>query len=330
MVNRVLSKVKRIYNDAAFSTPLGRSLITKPNAPVVVMYHGIDKSNKNIFNTRHTPAHFFDTQIKYLTANYTVVSPAEYFDAALVTPKPKCLITFDDAYKNNFDTALPILLKYNCPATIFVTGLNEAKMDILCADFVELAQVFCKEDEVEIGGLVFTKKNKKYHNAKYNKYLMEIVKTELPEFDFQQKIFDALERKFEFRFNDEYKEYWQLMTDEELKKIASNSIITIGGHGYLHTNLGGIAAANAEDELRKSKTYLEGLLQKEIDTLAYPFGLYNVPISKTALDMGYKHQFLTEEYNQPDDVKHKHLVLRGGIYNCDTAANQLLQAINVL
>jgi peptidoglycan/xylan/chitin deacetylase (PgdA/CDA1 family) len=331
MVGRVISKLKRKYNDIIFNTSQGKSLIKQPQRSVAIMYHGIDASNKNPFNARHTPVHYFDKQVRFLTANYSCVSPAEYFDESYVTSKPKCLITFDDGYKNNLQNALPVLLKYNCKATVFITGLNETGKDVLCADLVDMAETLCNEKEIEIGGLKFVKKPNGYYNAELDKDLMAVAKLVKPEYDFQLEIINTLINKFEYRNKPQYDEYWKIMSDGEIKKLAGNSIITIGNHGYYHTNLGAIKPENTKAELINTKQYLENLIQKEIDTLAYPFGRYSRASYEIAQETGHKYQLLTDVfYNGEEDRNWPNITNRAGVYNCDTAANQLIQSINEL
>jgi peptidoglycan/xylan/chitin deacetylase (PgdA/CDA1 family) len=71
----------------------------------------------------------FEKQVRYLKKNYQVISASQLLkwldDPESWTPsKPACLITFDDGYRDNYTTALPILIKYNCPAIFFIaTGM---------------------------------------------------------------------------------------------------------------------------------------------------------------------------------------------------------------
>lgn len=331
MITRVISKLKRTYNDIVFNTPIDKGLIKQPQRPVAIMYHGIDSSNKNPFNARHTPKHFFDKQVRFLSTNYSCVTPAEYFDESFITPKPKCLITFDDGYKNNLDNALPVLLKYNCKATVFITALNKTGRDMLCADLIDMAEKLCPAKEIEIGGVKFIKSPKGYYSPEFGKNLMVVSQLIKPEYDFQQEIIKTLIDAFEYRNKPEYNEYWKIMTDEEIKKLAGNDIITIGNHGYYHTNLGAIKPENVRTELIQTKQYLENLIQKEVDTLAYPFGYYSRASYEIAQETGHKYQLLTEAYyNGEADRAWPNITNRAGVYNCDTAANQLLQGINDL
>ncbi|MEG6584931.1 polysaccharide deacetylase family protein [Dendrosporobacter sp. 1207_IL3150] len=66
----------------------------------------------------------FDSQMKYLMDNgYTAISLNEYFQARegrWQLPKKPIIITFDDGYIDNYQTALPILEKYGLKSTVFV------------------------------------------------------------------------------------------------------------------------------------------------------------------------------------------------------------------
>lgn len=67
------------------------------------------------------PAHF-ERIIAHLTSHYTVV-PLELFlkDAASFTGKKRLAsVLFDDGYKDNIEYAVPVLKKYNCPASFYI------------------------------------------------------------------------------------------------------------------------------------------------------------------------------------------------------------------
>ena len=66
----------------------------------------------------------FEKQIAYLeTHNYTSLTAEEFYlfmQNKITVPKNSILITFDDAFKNNLETAYPILKKYNFTAINFI------------------------------------------------------------------------------------------------------------------------------------------------------------------------------------------------------------------
>ena len=91
----------------------------------ILMYHSIHPSHP--LAVRPTA---FTEQIAYLVENYRVVSLPAYIEAVgngSLLPG-MAAVTFDDGYRDNYEYAFPVLQKYNCPATIFITsGFIEAK-----------------------------------------------------------------------------------------------------------------------------------------------------------------------------------------------------------
>ncbi|MBN2284805.1 MAG: polysaccharide deacetylase family protein [Tissierellales bacterium] len=71
----------------------------------------------------------FEKQIRFLKRQYNIISGddlRQYMDImnGRLIPKKMVLVTFDDGYEDNYTNALPILIKYTCPAIFFVsTGL---------------------------------------------------------------------------------------------------------------------------------------------------------------------------------------------------------------
>lgn len=64
----------------------------------------------------------FEKIIRFLTDNYKVILLEDYLKDPSLYLKEKNLATicFDDGYKDNFDEAAPLLLRYRCPASFYV------------------------------------------------------------------------------------------------------------------------------------------------------------------------------------------------------------------
>jgi len=94
----------------------------------------------------------FEKQMAYLAKhNYTSLTGEEfylYMQNKITVPKNSVLITFDDGYKNNLDTAYPILKKYKFTAINFIdTGHiteknNETMQDVTVHDLQKGSDVF--------------------------------------------------------------------------------------------------------------------------------------------------------------------------------------------
>ncbi|MEW6556089.1 MAG: polysaccharide deacetylase family protein [Elusimicrobiota bacterium] len=90
----------------------------------ILMYHSVNPEHPDSI----LPAEF-EKQIQFLTSNYQILSVTDFFN--FQTNGGGIAITFDDGYEDNFYYALPILKKYNCPATFFIcTGFVSKELDI--------------------------------------------------------------------------------------------------------------------------------------------------------------------------------------------------------
>lgn len=88
----------------------------------ILMYHSVNPNHPWSISPQN-----FEEQIRFLTSNYQIL-PLKNF---LNFNENSLSITFDDGYEDNFYYALPILKKYNCPATFFIcTGFVTKEIDI--------------------------------------------------------------------------------------------------------------------------------------------------------------------------------------------------------
>ncbi len=88
----------------------------------IIMYHHIDDRAQQ-WKLSVSPTSF-EKQMRYFKDHhYYVMSLEDYINHLKkgdAVPRKSVIITFDDGYKNNYTNALPILKKYNFPATFFI------------------------------------------------------------------------------------------------------------------------------------------------------------------------------------------------------------------
>ena len=102
------------------------------NTPVL-MYHHVntpEKASEGKYGYLNVTPDSFDKQMAYISSKgYTTISPSDllnFFYSGTNLPAKSILLTFDDAYADFGEQAVPIMNKYGFKATLFTpTGLLE-------------------------------------------------------------------------------------------------------------------------------------------------------------------------------------------------------------
>lgn len=79
----------------------------------------------------------------------------------------------------------------------------------------------------------------------------------------------------------------RLMNVDELLDLASSPLVEIGSHTNLHSDLSGASSEEAYQDLLSSKQELERLLQRPVNTFAYPKCCYSPECPEAARRAGY-------------------------------------------
>ena len=94
---------------------------TEPNSIPVLCYHSVNE----VWDDDVDPMHprLFEEHLDFLIKYYQPISLTEWINSTfygLDLPKNPVLITFDDGYKDNYDTVFPLVKSKNIPICIFV------------------------------------------------------------------------------------------------------------------------------------------------------------------------------------------------------------------
>ena len=226
--------------------------------------------NKNLIVLFHRveSLEWFESTIKTISRVFDFVSSKDIIDCynGNLNLTGSCHITFDDGHKSIYHNAFPILKKYNLNASLFISPSildgNQnywwQKIDFYKEEkiYIELAKLLnIDKDKLKAMGLKPVEILKELDLKKINELL---------------NILQSINKK-----NLEFLN----INKEELIEMSNSGNFTIGSHTYNHPILANESNSDVDFEIHQSKEYLENLLDKEVDTFAYPNGI-------TGLDFG--------------------------------------------
>lgn len=235
---------------------------------LILTYHRIVENKNQIdseINSISVTTKTFERQIKLLKKKFNLVSIEEILKINNKYKK-NLAITFDDGYKDNLTHAVPILEKYEVPATIYITTrFLENKLDMW---WYEIEKIIWQKDKLDFNFL-----NKKYYfeikeenNKKKCYKKLSLLFKSLNYFD-QNKLLEQITKtKERIQFKD------KILNKSDLIQLNQRKNITIGSHTHTHANLAILSDNDCKKELLNSKKILENILNKEIVHFAFPYG----------------------------------------------------------
>ena len=243
-----------------------------------IMYHYIRNKNKlfpyyNILEKKN-----YINQIKKFSKTGLVNSFEElFFDSDKYIP------TFDDGFKDHIYAA-EILKKYNGIGLFFIPTsplknniiLDVHKTHLILGKVKGLVALNELEKYLNKNKIknYFSQKEKLVYKTAYKQNDEDVYKKEFKKImnyygnlKLKHKILEYLLKKFEI--NIKPKDYY--LNKKEIKYLSSLGMI-IGSHSESHTLLSRLSYDKQFKEIKNSKTFLEKIINKNIDTFCYPYG----------------------------------------------------------
>ena len=281
---------------------------------IVLMYHRIDNTDTDPWGICVSPENF-EKQIQFLKNNFNVINTDEVIKHVntVMNAENAICITFDDGYADNYIQAKPILEKYNCAATFFISTvfLNQTKPFW----WDELELIFLTSQKLpgylllQIAGniyeftldenkLIYEKlcqhKKWKWYEApltdrcdvfidiwgKLRPLQYEDIEMQL------DKIREWSGYNYECRFP---------MNKQQLSELSKNNLFTIGLHTHSHPDLQSKEKQIQIEEIKSCKKILSSEYGVKGNYLAYPYGRYNADTIELVKSLGFDACFTTEQ-----------------------------------
>ena len=278
----------------------------RSDATVVLTYHrvlekwepALDYSQPGMVVTLST----FERQLAFLERYFEVVPLGSLVDdrsAGRSSRRPRCVITFDDGWRDNYDVAFPVLRKHGLPATIFVTtdliGTGRAFWHTELISLLmqgELATFLQSESTLRAYPRAVRERLRgcagegRISGAADVDALIETIKATCDE-DVIQRLIESLMRAAgvsrplfpERRFFLEW---------DHVREMAAHGV-EIGSHGCSHRIMTRLSFAEANRELVQSKADIESRIGREVAHFAFP----NEDASKTLVGLAARAGYRT-------------------------------------
>ena len=223
--------------------------------------------------------------------------------------KPAALITFDDGYRDNFTTALPILRELGVPAAFFIpSGYLEAPRlpwwdHVACAIKRTSSPRLVLERHPGDPAPLTIELGTNPTDAQRTAAIMTVIRAFLDRAIPDPPWFlDRLDRQADVAIDAEARGRDLFMGWDEVRQLLAAGM-AVGSHGHSHVALGGLDDDAQRRELAGSKAALEQSLGREVPAIAYPFGwpgTFTARTTELAAEAGYRLAFSSlEGVNRP-------------------------------
>ena len=252
----------------------------------------------------------FERQLTSLKEHFEVVTLGALLENEPIAgrpARPRCVITFDDGWRDNYDLAFPILRRHSLPATIFLAT------DFIGTDrafwHTELTYLFTRTDvsrslgdELTFRAYPSPVRHELRRLARRGPFrthdldpLIETLKALCDE-EVIEELVQALSRTVGLRRPFFQDRKFFLDWDQVREMVAAG--LEIGSHGCSHRILTRLSTEAANEELVRSKAEIEHRVGGTVEHLAFPNEAASGALVTAAATAGYRTACLAEPVAQ--------------------------------
>ena len=254
---------------------------------LILTYHRFSEDGRDGSTSAQTLAE----QLEFLAAHYRLVSLATLVDH-LASPEPLppglAAITIDDGYRDAYEVALPVLRRYDAPATLFaVTRFVDGELwpwwdQLLYATLHTSARHF--EGEINRQPFYFEFKDRAARvkaAARLKSYLKTIAEER------KQEALATIVELLDVELPAQAPAAYAGITWQQAREMEAAGV-EVASHTLTHPILTQVGDAQLECELRESKARLEAELRHPVNLFCYPNGDLDARIIEAARRAGYR------------------------------------------
>lgn len=271
------------------------------NCLSIFVYHGV-WAHDDVCRDEAIQVEQFDWQMRLLSRVFNIITLEQAVDAMRNgnLPKRAVVLTFDDGYENNLSVALPVLQKYQVPATFFITACA-VQQGIMWNDLVKEAIYRCDKPLLDLSALKLGQVS--IGSAHEKSQLVERLLDQFKALRLSQQQQAVAEICRQTGVQPTRR---LMLTEHQLRQFANTPGVTVGCHTYSHPMLSLCSQDEILEDLQASKAYLQNLIGAPVEYFAYPYGKYGHHFFAEHVNLvvqaGFKAAVTTDwGVNEPED-----------------------------
>ena len=285
----------RIRGLGRVKTELGKARGRLFPSPMVLLYHRVVNLQHDPHLLSVTPVHF-EEHLQILKQHYHVISLSELTKSLALNKNlgPVIAITFDDGYADNAETAKPLLLKYDTPATFYLAtgfvGTNTEQLQDELERLVLFPQHYHDQLHITVAGKPYfwymhSREAAKTSDTSIIRWNVESKTEQTPFQQAYSEIHYLLQSLPPVERDGALKQLraqsgdpgparvtHRAMSWDQARQMAACGLIELGAHTVHHPYLSKLPIREQYDEIAESKQMLEKQIGKPIMSFAYPYG----------------------------------------------------------
>lgn len=279
LVRKVFLRSKWMVNDLFGKLRVPLNLEKTHGQIRVICFHGVCSDDRPFINGRFMRVSQFENLLKALVEKTNILNLDDYLNKKVDPNRLNILLTFDDGYRNIRVLALPILQKLNAPSTIFCTSREVLWMDLLDIIAAEKSSLDKVYESFPVLRNATIQEIKSWGVRQSAVVLLE---------------FTSLLRQMLGSAADNYHEFFELLTDQDLLELHTHPLISIANHGARHISYTHRTIEEVKEDIEECKKRLILVKASHPNVFAYPFGHFRKDIQDGLSETGYPTQFVTE------------------------------------
>jgi len=245
-----------------------------------------------------TSARALAEQLEYLSGHYQLVNLTtliNHLESQYPLPAGLAAITIDDGYRDAYDVALPVLRRYDAPATLFAVTRFVDGDDWLWTDKVEYALLHSRA--VRFEGAI---NHQPFHFELKNRALRlraaERLKAHLKTVSEARKQSNlaTIAELLDVELPERAPQAYAALTWDQVRELEANDI-EVASHTVTHPILTQVSDEQLERELVESKYRMEAELGHTVDLFCYPNGDNDARTRLAVRRAGYRAAVTVEE-----------------------------------
>jgi peptidoglycan/xylan/chitin deacetylase (PgdA/CDA1 family) len=306
MISAACSMKEAFRSIASYSTvysgmtAVGRKLVRKDGA---LIFYGHRVADDNEGYLRGLPPAYFEEQLAYLTRHYEIISLTRLLDCYeqhWPVPHRSAVITFDDGFRDNLVNALPLLERYNAPATIFVATGCISSGELPWSQRLGFLFQTTKKMSVELpvsGGGRFDLTTRAARAAAYRTAKEPLKSSARAERERQLATFSELLEVEAPRD--------RMLSWDDLAAMQSRGV-ELGAHTYSHPLLARIPQDEAIWEMERSRDDLSEHFGITRPPFCFPAGSQTAELFDTAERLGFRSAFQPDSPHRINNLETTH------------------------